>query len=141
MDTSDKISISVETEIEAPVDKVWRVWTEPAFIMQWCHASDDWHAPYAENKLLVGAGFKTTMSAKDGSVSFDFEGVYTNIKEYELIEYKMSDGRMVKISFVNSGKVTKLIETFEPENIHPPEFQKAGWQAILDNFKKCVEAN
>ena len=141
MDTSDKISITVETEIEAPVDKVWRVWTDPAFIMQWCHASDDWYAPHAENKLLEGAGFKTTMSAKDGSVSFDYEGVYRRIKELELIEYEIADGRKVKVAFIDSGKFTTVIETFEAENIHPIEMQKGGWQAILDNFRKCVESN
>ena len=77
METTHKTAITFETLIKGPIEKIWIHWTEPKHIMQWYHASDDWHAPYAENELRVGGKFKTTMSAKDGSTSFDFEGVYT----------------------------------------------------------------
>ncbi|MFN5452799.1 MAG: polyketide cyclase, partial [Bradyrhizobium sp.] len=29
---------------------------------------------------------------------------------------------------------------FDPETMHPVEQQQQGWQAILDNFKRHVEA-
>ncbi len=133
--------ITVETEIMAPISKVWKLWNDSAFITQWYNASDDWHAPFAENNLTVGEQFKITMAAKDGSAKFDFVGVYTSIKEQELIEYKIEDGRKVRVSFSDTGKSTKVVEAFEAENIHPHEVQRGGWQAILDNFKKCVESN
>jgi hypothetical protein len=81
------------------------------------------------------------MAAKDGSVSFDFGGIYTNVEKYKTIEYVMSDGRKVKIEFSNQDDETKVTETFDPENTNPIEMQRGGWQAILDNFKKHVEAN
>jgi len=34
-----------------------------------------------------------------------------------------------------------VVESFEAESTNPVEMQKTGWQAILDNFKKHVEAN
>lgn len=83
----------------------------------------------------------TTMAARDGSVSFDFEGVYTNVQQHKVIEYTILDGRKVKITFSGTGNETKVIETFEAEGIHPIEVQRGGWQAILDNFKKYTEAN
>jgi uncharacterized protein YndB with AHSA1/START domain len=141
METTGKTAITVERTIKAPIEKVWKYWTEPKHITQWCNASDDWHAPYADNDLRVGGKFKTTMAAKDGSVSFDFEGVYTNIHEYKVIEYTIMDGRKVKITFSSQGNATKVIETFEMENINPHEMQRGGWQAILDNFTKYTEAN
>jgi uncharacterized protein YndB with AHSA1/START domain len=141
METTDKTAITVETTVKSPIEKVWKFWNDPKHIIAWCNASDDWHAPYAENDLRVNGKFKTTMAAKDGSMSFDFEGVYTNIREHQLIEYTMSDGRKVKIVFSAQGKETKVVETFEAENIHPLEVQKGGWQSILDNFKKYTEAN
>ena len=141
METINKTAITVETTVKAPIEKVWEHWTEPKHITQWCNASDDWHAPYADNDVQANGKFKTTMAAKDGSVSFDFEGVYTKIDEYRLIEYTTGDGRKVKISFSGSGDETKLIETFETEDINPLEVQRGGWQAILDNFKKYSEAN
>jgi uncharacterized protein YndB with AHSA1/START domain len=131
--------ITVMTEIEAPLNSVWQLWTSPEHITKWCHASDDWHAPYAENDLRKNGKFKTTMAAKDSSASFDFEGIYTRIQKHKIIEYMISDGRRVEISFSAQGSATKVLESFEAENIHPSEKQKAGWQAILDNFKNYTE--
>ena len=141
METAVKTAITVETIIKAPVEKVWKFWTLPEHITKWCQASDDWHAPYAENDLRQNGKFKTTMAAKDGSASFDFEGVYTNVEVYGVIEYTINDDRKVKILFSDQGGKTKVTETFEVENINPLEVQQGGWQAILDNFGKYVEAN
>ena len=141
MEPENKTTITVETKINAPIKKVWSYWTEPKHITQWCHASDDWYAPYAENDLRVDGKFRTTMAAKDGSVSFDFEGVYTRILEYKAIEYTINGGRKVRISFSMLNNEIKMIESFEAESVHPFEIQKDGWQAILDNFKKYTEVN
>ncbi len=136
-----KIPITVEATVHAPVEKVWEYWTEPKHITNWCNASDDWHAPSAENDLRVDGKFKTNMAAKDGSISFDFEGVYINVQKYKTIEYTLADGRKVSITFLSEGDQTKIVETFDPENINPAEMQRGGWQAIIDNFKKYTEAN
>jgi hypothetical protein len=56
-----------------------------------------------------------------------------------LIEYSLGTGRKVKVSFSSQGNETLVTETFDPENIHPIDLQKAGWQAILNNFKKYSE--
>lgn len=141
MESVNTTKITVETTVNAPVENVWKCWTEPGHITQWCHASEDWHAPYADNDLTVGGNFKTTMAAKDGSFSFDFGGVYTKVEEFKAIEYAMSDGREVQISFSPESNGTKVVETFDAENTHSAEMQRAGWQAILDNFKKHTEAN
>jgi uncharacterized protein YndB with AHSA1/START domain len=138
--TTATSAITVEATVNAPVEKVWASWSEPKHIMQWCQASDDWHAPYADNDLRTGGTFKTTMAAKDGSMSFDFGGVYDNVETHKLIEYTMGDGRKVKVVFTAIGDTTKVIETFDPENQNPEEMQRGGWQAILDNFKKYTES-
>lgn len=141
MEPTDKTEVTVQTTINAPVEKVWKLWSEPQHIMGWCNASDDWHAPYADNDLRAGGNFKTTMAAKDGSMQFDFGGTYSNVKEHELIEYALGDGRKVKIEFSGNGDQTTITETFDTEKTHPVEMQRDGWQAILDNFKKYTESN
>lgn len=132
--------ITVQNSIDAPLEKVWQYWVEPEHITQWNHASDDWHSPKAENDLRTGGRFVFTMAAKDGSVSFDFEGVYDEVIPQQRIAYTMADGRKAEVTFKNNGDSTEIIESFDAENIHSPEMQQAGWQAILDNFKKYVEA-
>ena len=139
METEIKGTITVENVVNAPISKVWKVWNDPADIVNWCYASDDWHAPYSENDLRIDGKLKTTMAAKDGSFSFDFEGVYTKIEEPRLIEYTIADGRKVKVVFTDRGNDTKVVETFEMENTFSEDMQRGGWQAILDNFKKYAE--
>jgi uncharacterized protein YndB with AHSA1/START domain len=141
METLNKTTITVENTVEAPAEKVWKFWTSPEHITKWNCASDDWHSPFAENDLRVGGKFLARMEAKDGSFGFDFGGVYDEVKTNELIEYTLGDGRKVVVTFANNGQGTKVVETFEAEGTNPIEMQKGGWQSILDNFKKYVEAN
>ena len=141
MTTTGKTQITISATIDAPVDKVWKLWTTPEHIMKWNNASDDWHTTKAENDLRTGGKFMSRMEAKDGSFGFDFWGVYDQVKTHELIAYTMADGRMVTITFTGNGDETKVDESFEAEDTNPVEMQRAGWQAILDNFKKYVEAN
>ncbi len=141
METANKNTITVEATVNAPIEKVWECWTNPEHITQWAFASDDWHAPYADNDPQTGGKFKTTMAAKDGSFSFDFEGVYSKVIENSYIEYGLGDGREVKITFESLGDTTKVTESFDPETINPIEMQRGGWQAILNNFKKHTEAS
>jgi uncharacterized protein YndB with AHSA1/START domain len=140
METGKKETITVETTVHAPVEKVWKYWTEPEHIKRWSNASDDWHAPVAENDLRVGGKFLTRMEAKDESFGFDFAGVYDDVRNHEFISYTMGDGRKVEITFVGQDSDTKVIETFEAEDTNSIEMQKTGWQSILDNFKKYSEA-
>lgn len=136
--TATKITVSAT--INAPVEKVWKSWSTPEDIMQWCSASPDWHAPKAENDLRKGGKFSTRMEAKDGSFGFDFGGEYDEVINNKLIEYTMSDGRKVKVTFTDNGNTTGVIEAFDAESENPVEMQQAGWQAILDNFKKYTES-
>jgi len=46
----------------------------------------------------------------------------------------------VEILFSENEGTTTIIEKFDPENQNPHEMQQQGWQTILDNFKKYVEA-
>lgn len=140
METENKTALTVQTTVKAPAEKVWAFWTEPAHITQWCQASDDWHAPAAENDLREGGRFSTTMAARDGSMSFDFDGVYTAVEPHRFIAYTITDGRKVQIAFTEKNGETGIMETFEAEDTFPPEVQQGGWQAILDNFKKYVES-
>lgn len=131
--------ISVQTIINASLEKVWQYFVDPLHICKWNFASNDWHCPYAENNLEVGCKFKFGMAAVDGSASFDFEGAYDKIIFKELMEYTLADNRKVSVVFKPEGNETIVIQTFETESTHTPEMQKFGWQSILNNFKNYVE--
>jgi uncharacterized protein YndB with AHSA1/START domain len=131
--------VTIETTIQAPVEKVWGFWTEPKHIIKWNNASEDWHTPRADNDLREGGRFLSRMEAKDGSMGFDFRGKYNKVRQNVLIDYTLDDGREVRVSFVSRGNMTTVTETFEAEQENPIEMQRTGWQAILNNFKDYVE--
>ena len=133
------MNITVDTTIAAPVEDVWRAYTTPADIVQWNAASDDWHTPSASVDLRPGGTFVSRMEAKDGSMGFDFGGTYTAVVTHELIEYAFGD-RTARVEFVQgAGEVTVRV-SFEAETTHSVDQQRAGWQAILNNFKRHVES-
>lgn len=140
MSTESKTKITIEHTVQAPVEKVWQCWTEPEHIKRWNSASPDWHTPHAENDLREGGTFTSRMEARDGSMGFDFGGVYDAVRMHEHIAYTLGDGRKVTIDFAPREGATHVTETFEAEGTNPVEMQRGGWQAILDSFKRYTEA-
>jgi uncharacterized protein YndB with AHSA1/START domain len=133
------MKITVETSVAAPIEDVWRAYTTPEDIKQWNAASDDWHTTAASVDLRVGGAFSSRMEAKDGSVGFDFAGTYTKLVENTLIEYAFGD-RAAQVEFCPTPNGVGVRVTFDSEPIHSIEQQRAGWQAILNNFARHVEA-
>lgn len=140
MTNTQEQTIAVETTVSAPIAKVWRDYTSPEAIVKWNAASDDWHTTTATVDLREGGAFSSRMEAKDGSMGFDFAGTYTKIVENELIEYAFGD-RTATVEFLSAAEGVTVRVTFVPETTHSVDQQRYGWQAILDNFKKYVEAN
>ena len=133
------MKITIETTVKAPINKVWSAWTSPEDIKQWNAASDDWHTTQASVDLREGGAFSSRMEAKDGSFGFDFAGIYTKVVTNELLEFTFGD-RAAKVEFLNGENGVLVRETFDAETEHPIEMQRQGWQAILNNFAKHVEA-
>ena len=133
------MKITVEANVKAPVEKVWRAWTTPDDIKQWNAASDDWHTTAATVDLRVGGTFASRMEAKNGSMGFDFAGTYTKVVPHQLIEFSFGD-RSTVVEFSQKGESVLVRETFDAETTHPVEQQRQGWQAILNRFAAHVEA-
>ena len=131
--------ITVETRVAAPLEAVWSAWTTPADIVAWNAASDDWHTTRADVDLREGGVFSSRMEARDGSMGFDFTGTYTRIVEFRRIECAFGDRTLV-VEFEPGAKGVLVRETFDAETTHPLEQQRSGWQAILERFRRHVEA-
>jgi len=133
------MKITVETTVAARIEDVWHAWTTPDDIKQWNAASDDWHTTAASVDLREGGAFSSRMEARDGSMGFDFAGTYTKVVPLERIECAFGDRTLV-VEFVPGANGVTVRETFDAEDEHPVELQRAGWQAILDRFARHVEA-
>ncbi len=134
------MKIAVETFVHAPIDQVWSAYTSPADIKQWNTASEAWHTTESTVDLRVGGEFRSRMEAKDGSFGFDFAGTYTRIDPHELIEYSFEE-RAGTVQFLPGADGVTVRVTFDAETENPVDQQRDGWQAILNNFAKHVEAS
>ena len=132
--------IIVEVKIEAAHEKVWDYYTNPTHIINWNFADPSWHCPSATNQLEIGGRYVARMEAKDGSFGFDFEAIYSEVIPFDSFTYEFG-GREAEVNFQQDRNSTIVKITFDPETENPVELQLAGWQAILNNFKKYVENN
>jgi uncharacterized protein YndB with AHSA1/START domain len=132
--------ITVEAIINKNIDNVWRCFITPEHVVNWNWASEGWHSPSAVNEFRVNGSFSYRMEAKDGSEGFDFTGIYDEIIDLKEIRYTLGDGRRVQVLFKEENQKTTVTESFEPESVFPPEYQKEGWQSIMNHFKSYVES-
>ncbi|MFA9211851.1 MAG: SRPBCC domain-containing protein [Moraxellaceae bacterium] len=132
-------AFTVTTFVVGTMEQVWDKWTNPQHITHWNFASDDWCCPRASNDLVVGGKFNTRMESKDGSMGFDFEGVYTAVEPYKQINYVLADERTISVQFEEVAGGIQVTEIVDPETENPVEMQQAGWQSILNNFKRHAE--
>lgn len=130
--------ITVSAWIDAPLAKAWDSYTNPAHIVNWNYADAGWHCPSAFNDMKIGGLYKARMEARDGSFGFDFEAVYTEIAVENYFTYEFG-GRVATVEFRKTDNKTEVVVTFDAETENPVDLQKAGWQAILNNFKIYTE--
>lgn len=133
--------VTVTAVVNADLKKTWAYYTQPEHITKWNFADPSWQCPSAVNDMQVGGKYSARMEAKDGSFGFDFEAIYDEIIDGKSFTYSMPNGRQVTVTFSEDGSKTAVVVTFDPEDENPIEMQKAGWQAILDNFKKYTASN
>lgn len=134
------MKITVSTKVAAPIDAVWHAYTSPEAIKQWNAASPDWHTTAATVDLREGGAFSWRMEEKDGSTGFDFAGTYTRVIPNERIDYIFGE-REAHITFAALAGGVEVTVLFDAEQIHSEQQQREGWQAILDHFKRFVEAD
>jgi uncharacterized protein YndB with AHSA1/START domain len=134
-------TVVVKALVDASPVRAWNAFTTPSDIMQWNHAAPEWHCPTATVELRVGGKHVARMEARDGSMGFDFEGTYEEVDELSAITLRLDDGRRSRTTFVAEGDGTRVTTTFDPEESNPVEMQRAGWQAILDNYAAYVRGS
>jgi uncharacterized protein YndB with AHSA1/START domain len=139
MDSKEN-TITVETVVKAPIEKVWELWTTPEHIVKWNFATDEWCCPSATNDFRSSGSFNWRMEAKYGSMGFDFTGTYDEIETLKSMQFTLDDGRKTEILFKFDGDSSKVIETFEAKSSTSLKIQQTGWQSILNNFKNYAES-
>jgi uncharacterized protein YndB with AHSA1/START domain len=74
--------VKIERLIDAPIEKVWDLWTDPALFQQW-YGPKGMSIPVAEMDIVVGGVRKICMAMKtpDREMSMWFTGVYKEVSK------------------------------------------------------------
>lgn len=133
------MKLKVQSHARTDLATAWAVYNTPEHITRWNAASDDWHSPSSRVDLREGGAFCHRMEARDGSMGFDFEGVFTRVVPQERLDYRMADGRQASVRFSAVGNGVDIHVEFDPDRDYPAEFQQDGWQAILERYARYAE--
>ena len=138
--TTEPGKVTISALVQAPAEKVWAAWTEPAHITQWNFADPSWCCPSASSDLREGGTYTARMEARDGSFGFDFGGTFHKVDPGREIGLTLGDGRRADTTFAPEKGGIRVTTVFDAEGMHPVDMQRGGWQAILNNFKTHAES-
>jgi len=126
--TDDTTEIVVSRILNAPVETVWRLWTDPELVTEWW-GPEDYTSPSASIDLREGGSYVFSMQApadQGGAESFT-GGVYTRIVPLERLEFTQSitdeDGEPLPADqlpegFTERGWTRSLMSVFAYAGMH-----------------------
>ena len=90
-DVGTRDSVVIERTLEAPVDLIWRMWTEPEHFAAW-YGPDGATIPVAKMEVRVGGTRLVCkeMQTPDGVMQMWFTGVYREVVENKRLVYTES---------------------------------------------------
>ena len=151
--------MTVTRVFDAPLDVVWRAWTDPKYAMQWW-GPKDFTTPFCEMDFRVGGKFLFCMRAPDGREFWtggeyheivpqekivlsmyptDAKGNRVDAAEYG-IEHEAIDGARDVVLFEGVGKEKTKLTLIGNETMQAAKDsgQLEGWNQILDKFAEVV---
>jgi uncharacterized protein YndB with AHSA1/START domain len=156
--TISKDAVVIERILDAPVDVIWKLWTEPEHFRNW-YGPKGFTVPVAEMDVRIGGRHLFCMERQtpDGSMKMWSSGEYTEVVPNKRLVYtdSMSDehGNMVVSEETNDGypattEVTVLLEDLDGRTKMvvrhagvPANDQGAaeGWTQAFDKMMDYIE--
>ncbi|WP_194851989.1 SRPBCC domain-containing protein [Nonlabens antarcticus] len=132
------MKITIERNIIATIDEVWKAFNNPDDILKWDY-TDEWKTTWVSNDLKVGGKLLLRIENSENWESVDFSATYTKIKLHRLIEFQDHEERMVCLKFIENDNKVIIRQTFDAISTLPETEQRIEWQSVLDRFAQYVE--
>ena len=81
-----KDAISIEVIINASIEKVWRAWTDPEWILKWFGSDPNGRGIKAKMDVYVGGRFEITFKDSDGA-EHTCTGEYIEVEELHNLSF------------------------------------------------------
>ena len=139
--TVDKTdSISLEIKIHAPVQDVWKAWTDPALILKWIGSDPNGEGLRAQLDVQPGGMFEISFRSSD-YVEHTCFGMYTEVKEFRKLifswEWKSEPGveSLVIIELTPDGNETLMQFAHTGVGNRSMHNYLAGWTMTFEKLK------
>lgn len=137
----NETALRITRILDAPIERVFAAWTDPAQMTRWFFVQETWSAEVA-NDLRVGGAFSIKMHATEGTV-FACSGVYLEIEPpqrlvFSWTSYAVSDTR-VTIELRDTGSGTEL--TLIHEDLIDVDVRSShaeGWGGCLVSLERYL---
>ena len=132
------MQITIEKNIIATIDEIWKAFNNPDDILQWDY-TNEWKTTWVSNDLKVGGKLLLRIENSENSEGFDFCATYTQIELNRLIEFRDNDERMVYLEFLENDNNVTIKQTFDAISTLSENEQRLEWQSVLNHFAQHVE--
>jgi uncharacterized protein YndB with AHSA1/START domain len=149
--TGDPAVLRLERLLDAPPERIFAAWTDPALLRRWWAAELDWTTPEAVTDVRVGGAYRLSMQGADGIVR-TVVGEYLEVDPPRRLVYTWrweshgyrppQDGvTVVSVDFVAEGSATRvLLEQRGHDDEAARDSHARGWRGCLDNLERLLLA-
>jgi len=136
-------TISIETDFNAPLEKVWAAWTEPHLLLKWFGSDPNGKGLRATMSVQVGGTYEITFQDSNGT-QHTCMGKYLIVEKNKILsftwEWKNEPGleSLVTITFNPKQRKTSMI--FEHRNVGFASAHNylAGWEATFSKLERML---
>jgi len=136
-------SIILEIKIHAPIQEVWRAWTDPALILKWIGSDPEGEGLKAQMDVRPGGTYEISFRGSD-RVEHTCFGIYTEVKEFRKLifswEWKSEPGveSFVEIELTSDNDHTLM--QFEHSHVGSRSMHNyvAGWKATFEKLEQLL---
>jgi uncharacterized protein YndB with AHSA1/START domain len=138
-------TLELRRTIKAPVEKVYRAWTEPEQLSQW-FGCDQISGARVTQELKVGGQYRIEANCADGSPGF-VHGTFKEIIPNQKLVYSWTNGSrefpasdtLVSIEFIARGNETEIHLVHSNFALDKSvEGHTMGWQQSLEKLARFV---
>ena len=139
-------TLVLKRTLAAPVEKVWRAWTDPAQMARWFFPNERWNQSTLDIDPVPGGRFSVKMNHSDGDV-FHLTGHYVEVTPRERLVFTWSgkhgddctDESLVTVELKPAAAGTELTLTHERITAAEEREQtQAGWTGCLETLAKFL---
>ncbi len=139
--SESNIELIIHKDIEAPVEQVFKAWTQPELMKRW-FAPGDMTVPHAAVDLRVGGSYEVHMHDPKENSDHIVSGTYEEIIDNQKLVFNWMwkdgvDRTQVTIEFQSQGD-NKTQVTLTHRGFSQQEFadkHHMGWQGCVDSLQ------